>query len=237
MAEGKKSFVLYADILHMVRKLPQEQQAELFLTILEYVNDENPEPENILVQVAFEPIKRKLKEDLVKWEKSKDEKSRHAMIGNLKRWHPDLFKLYKSGKKSLEYCVNVMENRKSSGSDRGRSNTIESVAVNVNDSVNVNVIKPSKEGVNNARAMTFLKSNYQSRFEQEFQMRYSKQILNLEKFIEDFNDTVDQENLEYTDKILFARLGKYSRNWIENQNRYSQTPPEDSWESGKLPRR
>ncbi len=68
MAEGKKSFVLYTDLIYTVKKLPKEKQAELFLLILEYVNDLNPKTDDLLLEVAFEPIKRQLKRDLQKYE-------------------------------------------------------------------------------------------------------------------------------------------------------------------------
>ena len=42
MAENKKSFILYADLIHTLRKMPSEKRGDLFMHILEYVNDENP---------------------------------------------------------------------------------------------------------------------------------------------------------------------------------------------------
>jgi hypothetical protein len=75
MAEGKKSFVLYTDIIHVFKKLPKDKQADLIMMILEYVNDTNPVTEDILVDIAFDPIKRQLKRDLVKYE-SRAERSR-----------------------------------------------------------------------------------------------------------------------------------------------------------------
>lgn len=68
MAKDKKSFVLYADLIHTVKKLPKEDAGELFMHILEYVNDLNPETDNPLVDIAFEPIKQSLKRDLKKYE-------------------------------------------------------------------------------------------------------------------------------------------------------------------------
>ncbi len=79
-----------------------------------------------------------------------------------------------------------------------------------------------KKKENAARAFDFLKNEFPSRFETNFQMRYSSKIKNKKKFVEDFNDTVDQEDLDYTAKKLFARLGKYARNWIENQSKYKK---------------
>jgi len=68
MAENKKSFILYSDLIHTVSKLPNEKAGELFKHILLYVNDENPETDDLILQIAFEPIKLQLKRDLVKWE-------------------------------------------------------------------------------------------------------------------------------------------------------------------------
>lgn len=86
MAKDKKSFVLYADLIHTVKKLPKEDAGELFMHILEYVNDLNPDTENPLVDIAFEPIKRQFKRDLKKWEGIKDKRSEAGKKGANKRW-------------------------------------------------------------------------------------------------------------------------------------------------------
>lgn len=74
MAEYKKSFILYADLISVVKKLVERDRqnntnyaGELFLHILEYVNDNNPIPIDFIVEMAFEPIKLQLKRDLIKW--------------------------------------------------------------------------------------------------------------------------------------------------------------------------
>ena len=69
MATGKKSFILYRDILAMVSKMPDDAAGKLFKHVLEYVNDLEPEePDDLLVSVAFEPIKQQLKRDLEKYQ-------------------------------------------------------------------------------------------------------------------------------------------------------------------------
>ena len=68
MAENKKSFLLYCDLIHTVRQLPNDKAGELFKHILEYVNDLKPETDDLITNVAFEPIKQQLKRDLKKWE-------------------------------------------------------------------------------------------------------------------------------------------------------------------------
>jgi hypothetical protein len=65
---GKKSFVLYTDLKEVVDKLPDAEAGVLFKLILDYVNDLDPKPEGLLMEVAFEPIKQQLKRDLKKWE-------------------------------------------------------------------------------------------------------------------------------------------------------------------------
>lgn len=65
--EGKKSFVLYADLIDLVNELPIEKRGELFTIILEYVNDLDPQITDPLLRVAFTPIKQALKRDLEKW--------------------------------------------------------------------------------------------------------------------------------------------------------------------------
>lgn len=68
MATDKKSFLLYADLIHMVRKMNTTDAGELFLIILEYVNDNDPSTDNTIVDLTFEHIKQQLKRDLVKYE-------------------------------------------------------------------------------------------------------------------------------------------------------------------------
>lgn len=68
MAENKKSFLLYTDIHFTLKRLTDEQAGKLFKIILAYVNDENPESDDPLIAIAFEPIKQSLKRDLRKYE-------------------------------------------------------------------------------------------------------------------------------------------------------------------------
>ena len=71
MANGKKSFVLYADLLKSVDHLTDEELGKLFKHILLYVNDEAPVLEDRLLVTAWKPIERSLKEDLIKWEETR----------------------------------------------------------------------------------------------------------------------------------------------------------------------
>ena len=81
MAEGKKSFVLYSDLIHTVKKMPNELRGELFMTILEYVNDENPQPTDLTIDLVFEGIKQQLKRDLKKYESRADRSRENGAKG------------------------------------------------------------------------------------------------------------------------------------------------------------
>jgi uncharacterized phage protein (TIGR02220 family) len=83
MAKEKNSFLLYCDIIHTVEKLDDVQAGKLFKHLLKYVNDQDPTPENALVEIAFEPIKQSLKRDLIKYESIRERNSENAK----KRWN------------------------------------------------------------------------------------------------------------------------------------------------------
>jgi hypothetical protein len=83
MAKEKNSFLLYCDIIHTVLKLNDEQAGKLFKHLLKYVNDQNPTPEDIVTEIAFEPIKQSLKRDLIKYEGIRERNSENAK----KRWN------------------------------------------------------------------------------------------------------------------------------------------------------
>jgi len=82
MATDKKSFLLYCDLIHTVEQLTDEQAGDLFKHILRYVNDQEPQTENVITRIAFEPIKQSLKRDLQKYEDIRKRNQDNAR----KRW-------------------------------------------------------------------------------------------------------------------------------------------------------
>ena len=84
MAEGKKAFVLYCDIIHTVEKLTKEQAGDLFKHILRYVNDQNPEPNDLITELTFEPIKQQLKRDLQRYKVKQAKRIEAGRLGGLK---------------------------------------------------------------------------------------------------------------------------------------------------------
>ena len=124
MADGKKSFVLYADLLKSIEHLTNEEKGVLFNHLLEYVNDLNPILDDRLILTAWKPIEMQLKRDLKKFEDVKVKRS-------------------EAGKRSAE-----LRALKSVEQNQTNSTLVESVKecstnptdnVNDNDNVNVNV--------------------------------------------------------------------------------------------------
>ena len=75
MAKDKKSFILYSDQKELFEQLPDDKAGQLIKHIFRYVNDENPISEDLLINIAFTPIKTHLKRDLKKFEETKSKRS------------------------------------------------------------------------------------------------------------------------------------------------------------------
>lgn len=84
MAENKKSFILYCDLINSIEFLNEDEVGRLFIHILQYVNDMNPQTTDRIIQIAFEPIKQQLKRDLKVWEGVKTVRSENGKLGGIK---------------------------------------------------------------------------------------------------------------------------------------------------------
>lgn len=170
MAENKKSFILYCDQRSVIDMLPDDIAGKLFKHIYAYVNDENPISDDLLINLAFEPIKLQLKRDLLKWEDSAGTKSINGRLGNLKRWNLDLHTKVIKNEITLEDAETIAKHRKTSQGDNPQSPPIANIAVNVNDNVTVNV----NDNVNNIeeRKLKFASSL------QIFLPQYGREVLN-----------------------------------------------------------
>lgn len=82
MAKEKKSFILYADQNSVFQNLPDDIAGRLIKHILAYVNDEQPVTEELIIKIAFEPIRMQLKRDLQKYESIRERNSLNAKM----RW-------------------------------------------------------------------------------------------------------------------------------------------------------
>jgi len=120
MAENKKSIVIYSDWQSIFEQLEDVEAGKLIKHFFDYVNDKNPELEDRLLKMAFEPMKLQLKRDLSKWEQTKLRRSESGKKGGLK---------------SGEVRKNEANEANASTLKQNEANE----AVTVNDNVNVNV--------------------------------------------------------------------------------------------------
>jgi ATP-dependent protease HslVU (ClpYQ) ATPase subunit len=154
--ENKKSFLLYADIIHTVNKLPNEKAGELFKLILDYVNDNDPETEDLILQIAFEPIKQNLKRDLQKWKNISDRNRENGKKGG----RPKKTKITQS--------------------DNLEPKKADNVNVNDNDNDNVKIIDSQELEI----FFNTIQGNFNNLFQKRtrvFPMKIKKRYLNLIK--------------------------------------------------------
>lgn len=119
MAENKKSFVLYSDLIKSIEHLTNEEKGILFNHLLEYVNDLNPVLTDRLILTAWKPIELQLKRDLIKFKEVKAKRS-------------------EAGKRSAELRAEKNEEKNSTKSTHVESVQQTSTNPTVNDNVTVN---------------------------------------------------------------------------------------------------
>jgi len=81
--KDKKGFILYADQKDLFDQLPNDKAGELIKHIFSYVNDEDPQTDDIIINLAFTPIKQHLKRDLQKFESKKEARREAGRLGGL----------------------------------------------------------------------------------------------------------------------------------------------------------
>lgn len=113
MAEDKNGFLLYKDLIKTVQKLPLDKAGELFMHILKYVNGEKPETDDLIIEIAFEPVKQKLKRDLKKYEETKEKNRENA----LKRWQKEKSTESNGIKKNATACDRMPDDTKHADTD------------------------------------------------------------------------------------------------------------------------
>lgn len=81
MADNKKSFIAYCDWMETFEALPDDKAGQLAKHLFRYVNDLNPETDDILIKAVFANIKHTLKRDLKKYEKLREKRAEAGKQG------------------------------------------------------------------------------------------------------------------------------------------------------------
>jgi hypothetical protein len=167
--------------------LSDEKAGQLLKHMFAYVNDENPQTNDPLILLAFEPIKLQMKRDLIKWEKTKGVRSDAGKASAEAR------RLAKEQQQTLTNSTNVNFVQQSSTNS----------TVNVNDTVNVNVNVNEKNNI--YRSFQHL-SLSMSDFE-KLELNHTKeQIDSILDAVENYKDNKKYKSLYLTVKKWIVNL-------------------------------
>lgn len=173
MAEGKNSILIYTDWIDTFEYLTDEEAGKLVKHLFRYVNDKNPIAPDRLTEISFIPIKNSLKRDLKKWELELERKSDGGRLGNLKRWHLDLYELVIKKEITIEKAEEIGKGRIKSHTDTERKNISLPIA-SVADSVLVPVSVPDSDSVKEKLEKRKTAFGYSLK---EFEGSYTKEML------------------------------------------------------------
>lgn len=216
MAEGKKSFVLYCDLQHTIQHLDDKQSGKLFKHILAYVNDEDPETDDPVIKIVFEPIKQSLKRDLRKYEKRSEERSRSGKLGNLKRYYRDIYDKVFNEEISLEDGLILAESRRAIQSDtKLADNDSDSGSVSTNVDVYATTYRKIYNGYKS-------KIKDQRMWVEQFYMKYKLKTNSLSPLLDDFiNHLLLEEKKHETIKEFKNHFSRWMDK-IESLNKLDQ---------------
>lgn len=211
MAENKKSFVLYADLIKSIEHLTNEEKGILFNHLLEYVNDKNPVLEDRLILTAWKPIELQLKRDLIKFEEVKAKRS-------------------EAGKRSAELRalkndeINLTNPTSVESVEQSLTNPTDNVNDNDNDNDNVN-------DINNNKALPFsfynsmIKYGFEKNLVSEWlKVRKTKKATNSETAFNSFIKEVEKTNSNINDVLTECIVKSWSgfkSEWYKNKSNVS----------------
>ena len=131
---SKKSFILFQEYKENLSSLSQNQKGDLLDAIFAFNDDDEIDLEP-LTKMAFSFIKSDLQRNKESWNRS----IVSGKIGNLKKYHEEIYKKYNSGELTLEKAENMAYPHKREINSRPPITPDHPPSLNVNDNVNVNV--------------------------------------------------------------------------------------------------
>ena len=207
MATGKKSFVLYSDMLQSIQHLTNEEKGILFNHLLEYVNDLKPILNDRLILTAWKPIELSLKRDLVKFEEVKAKRS-------------------DAGKRSAE--LRALKAQEQTSTNPTSVESVEQTPTNPtdndNDNVNDNVI--NNNNINFDKLLSFLNSKTGRNFKvinERTKKKYNARLK--EGYTKDdiLNAIINAVNSDYHKDNNFTYLTPEFFSRSETLDKYSNT--------------
>lgn len=101
-----KSFILHLDSLEILEKLSDEQAGKIFKSIYKYQKNGKVQDElDFALDLVITPFLNQFKRDKERWEIECEKSSNKGKIGNLKRWHKEIYKRFKKGELTLSEAL------------------------------------------------------------------------------------------------------------------------------------
>jgi uncharacterized phage protein (TIGR02220 family) len=135
----RNSFLLYIDSCDIFDMLNDEQAGKLIRAIIHYQKNKELPELDFALKIAITPFLNQFKRDCEKYSKEVKVSSEKGKLGNLKRWHVDLYKKVIDNQLDIDEAMVIAKHRPPIVSDRPRTPPIpkshDSDSVSDNDSV------------------------------------------------------------------------------------------------------
>lgn len=135
----RKSFIIHNDSLEILDELTDEQAGRLFKAIANYHSGKELDLD-VVTKLCFSPFKNQFIRDNKCYNEKVEVRSLNGKLGNLKRWHEDLYTKVIDNQMNIEEATIIAKHRNLSHSDTLRQNVSPPFAKSlVSDSVSVSV--------------------------------------------------------------------------------------------------
>jgi len=217
--KSKKSFILYLDQQELFNKLPDEIAGKLIKHIFSYVNCEDPETDDLLIDIAFASIKQSLKRDLNKWETQLEQRSRAGKISAERR-------ATKANEKQRK--ATTVESRSTKSTDS--VNVSDSVSVSVSDSEETKDIVVSTPAFNFKNELLALGVDKEV-LEDWLTVRKKKKASNTKTALKGLITEITKSGLMVNDAIEYAAEKSWSG--FKAQWYFNEQPNQQNQSTGK----
>ena len=242
---NKKSFILHLDSLSILDDLNFEQKGILFDAIHKYHLGIEVELD-FAMKLAFAPFKNQFKRDIESWGASAVNNSVSGMLGNLKRWHPELYNKVINKELDINEAMDIIAdvanhrelsppdeiiapNRENREASRMSQTSLVSVSVsdNVSDSVNASVngkkkVSASKSPSFDFRGFLIQNGGFENLVNDWINVRKQKKGAQTETAARNFLDEVAKSGLTINDALKICVV----KNWVGFSHKWDFERPQ-----------
>lgn len=195
MKDDKKSFIVYSDIEEVLDELKDEEVGRLFRAMVRYSTTGKVQDLGMPLKYVFIPIRQQMDRDLAKWNGVKEQRSRAGKKGGAPKGNTNA----KHSGTLQEGPERETKNKQNKQKQTKQAKQAVNVNVNVNDTVNGNVINSGTEPASlSSSLLSYLNRRTGSAYKpnQEVTDRIAE-LLNEGYTPEDFRSVIDKKTEEW----------------------------------------